>query len=121
MKITRSRVAGLSLASIAVMAGCWATASGPGGGVEVGVGLPYTVGPYEPGGYEYGGWSSNYYVAPPIVIGDRDRRDHDDRDRRDRDDRDRRSHEVNRRQNPAYRPAPQSRQAPSLPSRRPQH
>jgi hypothetical protein len=92
----------LAAASLAFLAGCWASL-GDNGGVGVGVAVPYGVDLYEPSGYEYGRWPSTYYVAPPRVY-----RDHDDH---------RVSRDRNRAQKPAFRPAPHSRPVPSLPSR----
>jgi hypothetical protein len=92
----RSKVL-LAAASLVVLAACVA---GPGydGGTTVAV--AYGVGYYEPHGYVYGGYPSHYHVAPPPVNHDRDAWV-------------RASHEGNR----SYRPAPQGRPAPSLPSR----
>ncbi len=103
----------LAAAALAGVAGCFATVGDDGGSVGVGVGGSYNVGLYEPSGYEYGHWPSTYYVAPPR--GDHDRGDHD------RGDRDRGGSVRNRAATPAYRPAPQSRPVPSLPSRRRSH
>ena len=96
----RSKVL-LAAASLVVLAACVAT-PGYDGGSSVSVG--YSVGFYEPHGYVYGGYPSHYHVAPPPV-------------NRDRDAYVRASHEGARPFQPAYRPAPPSRPAPSLPSR----
>ncbi len=90
----------LAAASLAVMAGCVATPGYGGSSIEVG----YSVGFYEPAGYVYGDWPSSYHVAPP-------RPDHD------RNAYVGASHPGRSPSRPAYRPAPPSRQLPSLPNR----
>jgi len=104
----------LAAAALAGVAGCWGTVSDDGAGVGVvdGGGASYSVGLYEPPGYVYGGWSSGYHVGPPRGDGDRGDRD------RGGSVRSRGSDGGNRAGTPAYRPAPQSRPVPSLPSRR---
>ena len=62
-------------------------------------GEAYVGGTYEPTGYEYGGWGPGYHVGPPPRGGER---------------RPERPPQAPPR---AYRPAPPSRQAPSIPTR----
>jgi hypothetical protein len=90
----------------AVLTGCASS-----GGYEGEVGV-YGVDYYEPYGYNYGHWHPRYHVAPP---------------RRDQERRDRpapvqtapvqTAPVQSRPSNPAYRPAPPSRPAPSIPSK----
>ena len=104
--VRRSLIAGLatvtavlSIAGLFMMLTACVASDGYGGGV----GVAYVGDYYEPDGYVYGHWHPGYNVAPP---------------RRERD-----AHpQVARPQNnrvstPAYRPAPSSRSAPSIPSR----
>jgi hypothetical protein len=82
-----------------VASSCAVTAGGGYYGTDVGVGLDY----YEPYGGYYGGWGSGYYVGPY-------RHDH-------HDDRGHDAHGGGRPTQHSYRPAPQSRSVPSIPSR----
>jgi hypothetical protein len=71
----------------------------PGEGYERSSGVAYGVNYYEPSGHAYGGWPPGYKVAPPRG-GD--------------------PHAEHARYEPppqAYRPAPSSRQLPSIPTR----
>jgi hypothetical protein len=86
-----------------LLTGCAVT----GVGVESSVG--YDGGYYEPYGYDYGGWGVGYRVGPSRCCEHRD--DHHD---------DHRDHPVGQGRGgrqPAYRPAPQGRSAPSIPGR----
>jgi len=96
----------LGLAALVTLSGC--TVSGEG----------YVGAVYEPVGYEYGVWQTGYYVAPPR---------HGHREvHPDRDDAHRAAGGDVRHVEPvpapqpsryAYRPAPPSRPAPSIPTR----
>lgn len=100
----------LGLAALVTLSGCTVTGEGYVGAV------------YEPVGYEYGAWQTGYYVAPP-------RHGHRDGnyDRHDRRDEHRASGPEVRHVEPvpapqpssryAYRPAPSSVAAPSIPMR----
>jgi hypothetical protein len=68
-------------------------------GACVATGPGYVGGYYDPYGNDYGGWRPGYYVAPP----------------RGGERREERSAPH------AYRPAPSSRQAPSIPKRSREH
>jgi hypothetical protein len=92
----RWKESALGLLVIAVLYAC--TLSGEG----------YVGGVYDPPGYEYGSWGHDYYVAPPRVRGHGGYGG------------DEHHAEQPRQQQPerhAYRPAPPSRQAPSIPTR----
>lgn len=104
-RIWRGRA--LGLAALVALSGC--TVSGEG----------YVGAVYEPVGYEYVVWQSGYYVAPP-------RHGHRVGHRDDRRDEHRGGGTVQQAQparppSPpaarAYRPAPATRQAPSIPMR----
>jgi hypothetical protein len=106
MKITYRRwaIGALTAALFAVLSGCIATVGdydrrGEGG---------YGVGYYEPYGDVYGGWPSGYHVGPP-------------RGDRARETQSRPARESSRSSKPAYRPAPESRPLPTLPSKRRSH
>ncbi len=58
----------------------------------------YVGGVYEPSGYEYGGWGPRYHVAPPRGG-------------------ERRPEQAPQAPPRAYRPAPRTRPAPSIPTR----
>ncbi len=83
----RWRVRALGFVLLAVLYACLV----PDGG--------YVGATYGPSGYEYGGWGPGYYVGPPPRGGER---------------RPEPSHQSPRH---AYRPAPPSRSAPSIPTR----
>jgi len=93
MNIVHQRwmVSALGLLLFAGLCACIAT--GP--GYDGGVGVAYVGGYYEPYGSDYGGWGHGYHVAPPrgIVVRPAQSSAH------------------------AYRPAPPSRRAPSIPTR----
>jgi len=87
------KVRSLGLLALVTLAACTVTGEG------------YVGGYYEPPGYEYGAWQPHYYVAPP-------------RGGEHRGDRDEHRPEPQKAPAPrAYRPAPPSRSAPSIPTR----
>jgi hypothetical protein len=94
--VKRRSLSALTLASLAVLAGCVVGGGGYDGGASVG----YDVGFYEPFGYDYGGWGPGYGVGLPRRGYDRDRRP-----------------DEHAAPHPSYRPASPSRSMPSLPSR----
>jgi len=99
--LRRLSIAGIAAGMLTVLTGCVAT--GPGYGGDVGV--AYVGDYYEPEG-EYGHWRPGYHVAPP---------------RRGSEAHAPRPPAQGRASTPAYRPAPSSRPAPSIPSRSRSH
>ena len=94
----------------AVLSGC--ASGGYGGEVEV-----YGVDYYEPYGYNYGHWHPRYHVAPPR--GGEERRDHPApvQTAPAQTAPVQTAPVQSRPSTPAYRPAPPSRPAPSIPSK----
>jgi hypothetical protein len=101
MNAPRNRflIRGILLGGIAALAlaGLYACAV-TGVGVDGSVGVGYVGGYYEPSGYEYGGWGPGYHVGPWRGGG----RPYD---------------RPGTGRQPAYRPAPAGRSAPSIPAR----
>jgi hypothetical protein len=106
--VRRSLVAGVaSVAAGLFIAGLFMTLTACVANDGYGGGVVYGGDYYEPDGYVYGHWHPGYHVAPP---------------RRDRDAHPQVSRpQENRVSTPAYRPAPSSRSAPSIPSRQRGH
>ncbi len=99
----RWKASAIGLPLLMVLSGCVATG---GGYVEV-------EGVYEPAGYEYVGWGPRYHVAPPR---------HDRHDEHEGERGGERRPEPAKQSTPhAYRPAPPSRPAPSIPTREHRH
>jgi len=94
----RWRVSALGLLLLTALSGCTVTGGG------------YVEGVYEPAGYEYGGWGPRYHVAPTRGG---DRRDGHGEERGG----ERRPEQTKQSPSRAYRPAPPSRPAPSIPTR----
>ncbi len=89
----RWKESALGLLVIAVLYACTVTGEG------------YVGGYYDPPGYEYGSWGTGYYVAPPRGGGHGGQRGDE--------------HHVEQprqQQQHAYKPAPPSRPAPSIPT-----
>lgn len=90
----RWRESALGLLVIAFLYACTLTGEG------------YVGGYYDPPEYEYGVWGNDYYVAPPRGGGHGEYRGGE-----------RHAEQSRQQQQHAYRPAPPSRQAPSIPNR----
>ncbi len=105
MNIVRRRwkESALGLLVVAVLYACTLTGEG------------YVGGYYDPPGYEYGSWGTGYYVAPPMGYGYGGERGGEHGGQRGGERRPEQARQQQ--QQHAYRPAPPSRQAPSIPNR----
>jgi hypothetical protein len=101
----RWKESALGLLVIAVLYACTLTGEGYVGGV------------YDPPGYEYGSWGGGYYVAPPRGGGHGEEQHGGQRANDRRQEQPRQEQQHQQPQQRAYKPAPPSRPAPSIPDR----